>query len=64
MTIEPGDTVYLKKKHPCGGSRWEVIAVGADIRLKCCTCARVILLPHSEFERKIKTAGSGGMPPR
>ena len=64
MEIAPGDTVYFKKKHPCGGSRWEVIAVGADIRLKCCTCARYILLPRSGLERRIRTVHSGAIPPQ
>lgn len=59
MEIAPGDIVSFKKKHPCGGNRWEVISLGADIRLKCCTCARYILLPRAEFERKIRPTGSG-----
>jgi hypothetical protein len=52
-----GDVVRLRKQHPCGGTDWVVVRVGADIGLKCQTqtCQRRILLPRSEFERRLKT---------
>jgi hypothetical protein len=52
-----GDVVRLRKQHPCGGTDWTVVRVGADIGLKCQTekCQRRILLPRSEFERRLKT---------
>ncbi|MDE7061326.1 MAG: DUF951 domain-containing protein, partial [Lachnospiraceae bacterium] len=34
MDIKVGDTLKLKKKHPCGSFEWEVLRVGADFRLK------------------------------
>ncbi|HJL69606.1 MAG TPA: DUF951 domain-containing protein, partial [Anaerolineales bacterium] len=27
--------VRLRKPHPCGGSEWRVVRLGADIGLKC-----------------------------
>jgi len=56
--INLGDTVRLKKPHPCGGDTWEVVRLGADIGLRCLGCGRRILIPRADFERRVKaTAG-------
>jgi len=52
--FELNDIVMMKKPHPCGENRWQVIRVGADIRIKCLKCDRSVLMPRSEFVRKIK----------
>jgi hypothetical protein len=54
MDINLGDTVKLKKGHPCGGDQWQVVRVGADIGIVCLTCRRQVLLPRSVFERRVK----------
>jgi len=54
MDIKIGDTVRLKKKHPCGSYEWQVVRVGADIGIKCLQCQRRVLLPRSVFERRVK----------
>jgi hypothetical protein len=54
MEIKLGDVVCLRKKHPCGGDEWEVVRVGADIRIKCLKCQRYVLLERSTFERRVK----------
>ena len=38
MDIRPGDVLEMKKKHPCGARRWEVLRVGMDFRLRCVGC--------------------------
>ncbi|MGL5296894.1 MAG: DUF951 domain-containing protein [Culicoidibacterales bacterium] len=48
------DVVQMKKGHPCGANAWEIIRLGADIRLKCTNCERSILLARSEFDKKLK----------
>ncbi len=48
------DRVRLRKPHPCGGTDWRVVRLGADIGLKCERCGRRVLLPRSEVERRIK----------
>ncbi|MFR2156604.1 MAG: DUF951 domain-containing protein [Evtepia gabavorous] len=30
MDIQPGDVLEMKKEHPCGARRWEVLRVGMD----------------------------------
>ena len=44
----------MKKQHPCGENRWEIIRMGADIRVKCLGCSQLVLMPRREFNRKIK----------
>lgn len=46
--------VMMKKGHPCGANEWEIIRLGADIKIKCIKCERVILIPRIEFNKKIK----------
>ena len=48
------DIVEMKKGHPCGTNEWEIIRVGADIKIKCCKCERLVMLPRSKFEKDIK----------
>lgn len=48
------DTVIMKKVHPCGSDRFEIIRLGADIKIRCINCNRVIMLPRIEFNKKIK----------
>ena len=47
-----GDRITLKKKHPCGGSDWEVYRIGADIGMKCLTCERRMMLTRRDAERR------------
>lgn len=49
-----GDRVILKKGHPCGTNDWEIVRLGADIKLKCTGCGRLIFMPRIEFNKKIK----------
>jgi hypothetical protein len=50
-----GDVVEMKKVHPCGTSKWEIIRLGADIKIKCLGCGRIIMLPRLKFEKGIKS---------
>jgi hypothetical protein len=49
-----GDIVRLRKPHPCGSHEWEVVRVGADIGLRCQSCARRVLLPRRTLEKRLK----------
>ena len=49
-----GSLLILKKGHPCGENLWEVVKLGADIRLKCTKCGRLIIVPRIELNKKIK----------
>ncbi|WP_041669648.1 DUF951 domain-containing protein [Acetobacterium woodii] len=51
---ELGDQVEMKKKHPCGSMQWEIIRMGADIKIKCLGCGHIVMLPRSKFNKQIK----------
>jgi hypothetical protein len=47
-----GVRITLKKKHPCGGTDWEIYRIGADIGLKCLKCERRMMLSRRDAERR------------
>ena len=49
-----GDIVQMKKQHPCGSYEWEVLRLGADIKIKCVGCGRLVMLPISKFQKGVK----------
>ena len=54
------DVVQMKKKHPCGGFEWTVIRVGADIKIKCNICNRMVMIDRETFlKRRKKTIVHG-----
>ncbi len=52
--LRPKDVVQMKKGHACGGDLWEVLHAGADVRLKCQKCGRVVFLDRVKFNSRIK----------
>jgi hypothetical protein len=54
MDIRIGDVYTLRKPHPCGSYDWRVVRVGADIGMRCVGCDHKVMLPRSEFERRVK----------
>lgn len=49
-----GTVVQMKKQHPCGSYEWEIIRLGADIKIKCTGCSRIVMLPRNKFEKDAK----------
>lgn len=49
-----GTKLIMKKQHPCGTNLWEVVRLGADIKIKCTGCGRNVMIPRIEFDKKIK----------
>lgn len=52
--FELGDIIQMKKQHPCGEHNFEVIRVGADIKIKCTGCGRIVMIPRSKFVKLAK----------
>ena len=44
----------MKKEHPCGSKRWQVLRVGMDFKLRCEGCGHELMLPRSKAEKNIK----------
>lgn len=55
-----GDVVRMRKPHPCGGDRWIVVRLGADIGIRCQTCGRRVLMPRSQYLRQAKALIAAG----
>ncbi|NMP37371.1 MAG: DUF951 domain-containing protein [Clostridiales bacterium] len=54
MDVLVGDIIEMKKAHPCGSRRFEVLRVGMDFRIRCEGCAREVMVPRSKIEKNIK----------
>ena len=54
MKLHLHDMVELKKEHPCGSRRWEVMRVGMDIKLRCLGCGHEVMAPRRKVEKSIK----------
>ena len=48
------DYVIMKKPHACGTNEWQIVRVGADIKIRCVNCGREIMMDRLEFIRKLK----------
>ncbi len=46
-----GDVVTMKKPHACGTNEWTVIRVGADVKIKCNNCGRIVMMDRADFIR-------------
>ena len=54
MDIQIGDILEMKKAHPCGEKRWQVLRTGADFRLKCLGCGHEVMTPRFNAEKNIR----------
>ena len=52
--FDVGDVIRLKKMHPCGSDKWEVLRVGADFRLKCLGCGHQIMIARRLVEKNTR----------
>lgn len=48
------DTVQMRKPHACGGNAWTIIRTGADIKIKCNMCGRIVMLDRADFIKRGK----------
>lgn len=54
MLLHVGDIVKMRKAHPCGGDLWRITFVGADIKMRCEKCQRIVMLERPVFEKRLK----------
>jgi hypothetical protein len=54
MDVRVGDELVMKKAHPCGENRFEVLRSGIDFRLRCKKCGREVMVPRVKIEKNIK----------
>ncbi len=54
IIFSAGDTLELKKKHPCGSKNFTVLRTGDDVRIVCVGCGRDLTLPREKLGSAIK----------
>ncbi len=59
LDLQLDDILTLKKPHACGANAWRVYRLGADIGLRCEGCGRLVLLPRTKLERRIRLIQRG-----
>ena len=63
VEIRIGDRVQMKKPHPCGSLEWTVTRTGADIKICCAGCGRIVMLDRETFLKRRKKLLSQGPEP-
>ena len=51
---ELNQIVKTKKPHVCGSNEWKIIRMGADLKLECQVCQRVIMMSSSDLDKRLK----------
>ncbi|CAD2071727.1 DUF951 domain-containing protein [Jeotgalicoccus meleagridis] len=46
--------VEMKKAHPCGTNKFQIVRMGADIKIKCTHCDRTIMMARRDFNKRLK----------
>ncbi|HZK21163.1 MAG TPA: DUF951 domain-containing protein [Oscillospiraceae bacterium] len=54
MQVLVGDTLEMKKPHPCGSRFFTVLRSGMDFRLSCQGCSREFMISRQKAEKNIK----------
>ena len=53
-SLKIGSKIQLRKAHPCGNDLWNIIYIGANIKVKCAKCNRFVSFPRSKAAKRIK----------
>ena len=49
-----GDHVVMRKPHACGSNEWIITRTGADIKIKCISCGRIVMMDRQDFIKSAK----------
>ena len=55
VELNLGDTVRLRKPHPCGSTDWKIMRTGMDFRIQCLGCGHQAWITRVKLERQLKT---------
>ena len=59
MDLRLHDVLELKKEHPCGSKRWQVLRVGMDIKLRCLGCGHEVMKPRFQILPRVRSVERG-----
>ncbi len=54
IRLSLGDTVEMRKDHPCGGRLFRIERLGSDVRITCVKCGRDVTMPRVKLEKQIR----------
>ena len=63
IRMRVGDTLELKKPHPCGEKKFRVMRVGSEIRIVCIGSGRDMVLDRVKLERAVRKLIPAEEPP-
>ena len=49
-----GDHIAMKKPHACGENAWTIIRTGADVKIRCNHCGRIVMMDRAVFVKNCK----------
>ena len=57
LAFHPGDILNMKKNHACSkeAKQMLVLMAGSDIKVKCISCEREMIIPRVKLEKSIKS---------
>lgn len=58
--IRLGDGSGCGKRIPAGSDEWTVIRIGADIKIKCLGCGRIVMMERADFVKRRKKVLEAG----
>ncbi|MBE6576691.1 MAG: DUF951 domain-containing protein [Ruminococcaceae bacterium] len=54
LKFEVGNTVELKKPHPCGSKLFKILRVGSEMRIVCLGCSHDMTIDRIKLEKAVK----------
>jgi hypothetical protein len=54
VRMNAGDKLVLKKRHPCGSCRFEVLRVGSEVLVRCMGCGRNMIFDRIKLEKAVR----------
>jgi hypothetical protein len=54
IEIKENSIVVLKKGHPCGENKWEIVKFGVICKIKCLGCGRTVVIDRTDLKKRIK----------
>ena len=55
MEFNLGDQLIMKKQHPCGSNSWTIVRTGADVKIKCNNCGKIVMLSLVDFKKGVRS---------
>jgi len=53
-SFDLGDGAVMKKPHACGTNEWTIIRTGADVKIRCRGCGRIVMMDRAEFVKNCR----------